>query len=200
MKTYEFSAETRAFIENIPIPMAVYQYIEDQIKPLLVSRAYLAFFGYDSFQEAIYSLGINLYRNVHPDDIARMEESSYRFATGDGVYDIVFRNRREDQSEYHVIHGTGRHITIDGTSMAFITYTDETSDAGSDQFVKAVLTTLSGRDSASESTEFSKNYDVLTGLPNMTHFLDHAMAGIGKVRGEGETPVVLYFDLCGLKE
>ena len=200
MKTYEFSAETRAFIENIPIPMAVYQYIEDQIKPLLVSRAYLAFFGYDSFQEAIYSLGINLYRNVHPDDIARMEESSYRFATGDGVYDIVFRNRREDQSEYHVIHGTGRHITIDGTSMAFITYTDETSDAGSDQFVKAVLTTLSGRDSASESTEFSKNYDVLTGLPNMTHFLDHATAGIGKIRGEGKTPVVLYFDLCGLKE
>lgn len=109
MKTYEFSAETRAFIENIPIPMAVYQYIEDQIKPLLVSRAYLAFFGYDSFQEAIYSLGINLYRNVHPDDIARMEESSYRFAAGDGVYDIVFRNRREDQSEYHVIHGTGRY-------------------------------------------------------------------------------------------
>ena len=39
MKTYEFSAETRAFIENIPIPMAVYQYIEDQIKLLLVSRA-----------------------------------------------------------------------------------------------------------------------------------------------------------------
>ena len=138
MKTYEFSAETRAFIENIPIPMAVYQYIEDQIKPLLVSRAYLAFFGYDSFQEAIYSLGINLYRNVHPDDIARMEESSYRFATGDGVYDIVFRNRREDQSEYHVIHGTGRHITIDGTSMAFITYTDETSDAGSAASGKSV--------------------------------------------------------------
>ncbi len=43
MKTYEFSAETRAFIENIPIPMAVYQYIEDQIKPLLVSGLILHF-------------------------------------------------------------------------------------------------------------------------------------------------------------
>lgn len=199
-KAYEFSAETRAFLENIPIPLAVYQYVEDQIKPLLVSKAYLALFGYGSCQEAVFSLGRDLYRNVHPDDIARMEKSSYGFATGDGAYDIVFRNKRDDQSEYHLIHGTGRYITVEGASIAFITYMDESAEPGSDQLVKAMLTSLSGRNASSESTEFSRHYDDLTGLQNMTHFLDHAMVGIGKIREKGQTPVVLYFDLCGLKE
>jgi EAL domain-containing protein (putative c-di-GMP-specific phosphodiesterase class I)/GGDEF domain-containing protein len=200
MKTYEFSADTRAFIENIPIPIAVYQYINDQIRPLLVSRAYLELFGYGSTQEAIYSLETDLYRNVHPEDIVKMEQYSYRFATEDGAYDVVFRNKREDQSECHLIHGTGRHITVDGASMAFITYTDETDDADNNQVVKAVLTTLSGKYSASGSTEFSKHYDNLTGLQNMTHFLDYAMTGIGKMWEKEQVPVIMYFNLCGLKE
>lgn len=185
MKIYEFSADTRAFIENIPIPIAVYQYIEDQIRPLLVSKAYLELFGYGSCEEAIYGLGRDLYRNVHPDDIARMEQHSYRFAAGDGAYDIVFRNRREDQTQYRLIHGTGRHITVDGANLAFITYTDETADAGHDQMVKAVLTTLSGRYSSSESAEFTKHYDDLTGLQNMTHFFDYAAADIEKILEKG---------------
>lgn len=200
MKIYEFSADTRAFIENIPIPIAVYQYVEDQIRPLLVSKAYLELFGYGSCEEAVYGLGRDLYRNVHPDDIAMMEQHSYRFATADEAYDVVFRNRREDQSEYRLIHGTGRHITVDGANLAFITYTDETADAGHDQMVKAVLTTLSGRYSSSESAEFAKHYDELTGLQNMTHFLDYAPAGIEKIREKGQMPVALYFDLRGLKE
>ena len=154
MKTYEFSSETRSFLENIPIPLAVYQYVDDQIKPLLVSRAYRDLFGYDSCGEAVYSLNTDLYRNVHPDDIVRMEEYSYQFANRSGDYDIVFRNRREDQQEYHVIHGTGKHISVNGADIAFITYTDETDDAGDDSVVKAMLTTLSDRRSSSGSTEF----------------------------------------------
>jgi EAL domain-containing protein (putative c-di-GMP-specific phosphodiesterase class I)/GGDEF domain-containing protein len=197
--TYEFSADTRAFVENIPIPLAVYQYIRDQIRPLAVSRAYLDLFGYSSCQEALYSLGNDLYRNVHPDDIARMEQNSYSFATQAGDYDIVFRNRREDQSEYHVIHGRGRHITVDGASLAFITYTDETRGAGGDQIVEAVLTTLSDKYSASESAEFAKHYDSLTGLQNTERFLDYSMPEIEKIWENGQVSVVMYFDLCGLK-
>ena len=199
MKTYEFSSETRSFLENIPIPLAVYQYVDDQIKPLLVSRAYRDLFGYDSCGEAVYSLNTDLYRNVHPDDIVRMEEYSYQFANRSGDYDIVFRNRREDQQEYHVIHGTGKHISVNGADIAFITYTDETDDAGDDSVVKAMLTTLSDRRSSSGSTEFSKHYDELTGLQNMSHFLGYSMTGIEKIWEKGEIPVILYFDLCDLK-
>lgn len=201
MKIYEFSADTRAFLESIPIPIAVYQYVEEQIKPLLVSRAYLEFFGYRSSEEAIFGLGRDLYRNVHPDDISRMEQYSYCFATQkDHDYDIVFRNKREDQTEYHVVHGTGKYITVDGARLAFITYTDESAEAGRDQVVKAVLTTLSGKYSPSAGTEFAKYYDDLTGLQNMTHFLDNAMGGIEKIRADGQIPAVIYFDLSGLKE
>lgn len=199
MKTYEFSSETRSFLENIPIPLAIYQYVDDQIKPLLVSRAYLELFGYDSLGEAVYSLNTDLYHNVHPDDIVRMEEYSYCFANRSGNYDIVFRNKREDQQDYHLIHGTGKYITVDGAELAFITYTDETSGGGNDGVVKAMLTTLSDQYSSSESTEFSKHYDELTGLQNMSHFLDRSMAGIEGIWEKGQVPVILYFDLCDLK-
>lgn len=200
MNAYEISSDTRSFLENIPIPLAVYQYVEDQIRPLLVSKAYLELFGYASVREAVYGLGTDLYRNVHPDDIPGMEQYSYQFATGNEPYDIVFRNKREDESEYHLIHATGRHIKVDGASIAFITYTDETADNGNAQMVKAVLTTLSNKYSAQDSTEFSKHYDSLTGIQNMTHFLDYSMSGIEKIWNNGKIPVILYFDLCGLKK
>lgn len=199
MGTYKFSSDTQSFLENIPIPLAVYQYVDHQIKPLLVSKAYIKLFGYNSCQEAVYCLNTDLYRNIHPDDIVRMEEYSYDFATQDDGYDVVFRNKREDQSDYHIIHGTGKHISVNGASIAFITYTDETADAGNDEMVKAVLTTLSDKYSPSESTEFTKHYDELTGLHNMTHFLDYAGPGIEKMWEKGQTPVVMYFDLCDLK-
>ena len=142
MKTYTISTDTRSFLENIPIPLAVYQYIEDQIKPILVSKAYIELFGYNSCQEAVYSLGTNLYRNVHPEDIARMEKYSYQFSTTQESYDIIFRNKREDQSDYHFIHGTGKYILVDGAKLAFITYTDESVNGDNDSKIKAVLTTI----------------------------------------------------------
>lgn len=200
MKTYEISSDTRSFLENIPIPLAVYQYVKDQIKPLLVSKAYLELFGYNNVQEAVYSLNTDLYRNVHPEDITRMEKYSYSFAAGGESYDIVFRNKREDQSEYHLIHGTGKHINVDGKILALITYTDETTNADNDQLVKAVINTLSDKSSSSRSTEFTKHYDDLTGLQNMTRFLDYSMTGIKRIWDRGQVPVVMYFDLCGLKK
>ena len=48
MKTFEFSSDTQSFLENIPIPLAVYQYVDNQIKPLMVSKAYIKLFGYNS--------------------------------------------------------------------------------------------------------------------------------------------------------
>ena len=200
MKAYAFSDDTRAFIENVPIPIAVYQYVDEQIRPLLVSRAYLGLFGYSSSEEAVYGLGRDLYRNVHPDDIARMEKCAYDFAMHKHDYDVVFRNHRQDQEDYHLIHATGKYITIDGADIAFITYTDETADTGKDQLLTAVLTSLSDKYTPSESTEFAKHYDSLTGLQNMTHFFDDAENGIAKIRAKNQVPVIMYFDLSGLKE
>ena len=42
-------------------------------------------------------------------------------------------------------------------------------------------------------------YDYLTGLPNMTYFLELADAGKKRILESGETPAILYFDLSGMK-
>lgn len=199
MKPYTFSPETRAFIEHIPIALAIYQHVDGAAAPLLVSQAYLDLFGHKSFESAVYTLDTDLYHDVHPEDIPRMEASTQRFANQGGAYDVLFRNKRADQANYHIIHGTGQHITIDGTPLAFITYTDETDESAGDQMVKAVLSTLSAQYAPADSPAFSAHFDALTGLANMEHFLDRADAGISRLRDQGEVPMLMYFDLRDLK-
>lgn len=202
MKTYEFNQDTRSFLESLPIPLAVYQYIDDKIKALLVSNAYLKLFGYGSCEEAVYCLNSDLFRNVHPDDIAEMEESAFDFATSKDSYNVCFRNMRDDQTSYHLIRGTGRYITINDHRLGFITYTDETDQAGSDEIVQAVLTSLAefpASGGTSGSTAYARHFDELTGLHNMTHFLKNAGTGIQNLWEQGRSPVILYFDLKDLK-
>lgn len=199
MNIYEFTSDTRSFLENLPIPLAVYQYIDDRIRALLVSKAYLNVFGYASCEEAVYRLNTDIYRNVHPEDIARMEKASYSFATRGESYDVIFRNKNEFQSEYHIIHGTGRYMRANGARLAFITYTDETTDVDDVDNVKAVLTEMSGDFETSESVAFARHYDELTGLQNMTSFLKNSTPGLQKMWDSGRSPVVMYFDLANLK-
>lgn len=201
VKPYTFSPETRAFIEHIPIALAIYQYVDGTITPLLVSQAYLALFGHAGFESARYTLRTDLYHNVHPEDIPRMEAASLAFAKtpNGGTYDMLFRNKRADQADYHIIHGTGQYIKIDGTPMAFITYTDETAGSENDQMVKAVLSTLSAQYAPTESPAYHAHFDQLTGLANMAHFLERAGDGIKRIQETGGTPVLMYFDLRDLK-
>ncbi|MFN2937448.1 EAL domain-containing protein [Lachnospiraceae bacterium YH-ros2226] len=199
MTTYEFSPETRSFLENMPIPLAVYQYLNHKIQPLLVSKSYLELFGYHSCDEAVYGLNHDLYRHIHPEDLARMESASYHFATDGDSYDILFRNKRDDQTEYHLIHAKGKYTTVGKTKLAFITYSDETADKETNQKKEAVLTKLSGQYSSNDSSEYVRHFDSLTGLQNMQRFLTDSVAGIENLWEMGKVPVVLYFDLCGLK-
>ena len=46
---------------------------------------------------------------------------------------------------------------------------------------------------------YNTNYDYLTGLPSMTYFFELAEAGREKLLASGQEPVVLFFDLSGMK-
>ena len=129
MKTYQFEPDTRAFLEKMPVPVAVYQYLNNRINALVVSEALLRLFGYDSIEEGLFFLNNDMYHDVHPEDLARIEETGYRFAMQKGLsgkYDVVYRNKNRYQDSYHIIHGTGRHIMMGDDRLAVIIYTDET--------------------------------------------------------------------------
>lgn len=202
MERYQFNPEVRAFLEAMPIPFSIYQYLDHQAVALLVSDATVRFFGYDCREEVIQQFNTFLYPNAHPDDVARISNIAYQFSTQGGVYDAVYRNKNRHQDKYHIIHAVGRHFMVGECRLSVITYTDETETmdhTGADQrqeaFAEALTDYLSRQGTAARISRF----DDLTGLPNMTYFLQYAQEGIAKIRKEGRCPLIIYLDYNNIK-
>ena len=202
MKTYQFEPDTRAFLEKMPVPVAVYQYLNNRINALVVSEALLRLFGYDSIEEGLFFLNNDMYHDVHPEDLARIEETGYRFAMQKGLsgkYDVVYRNKNRYQDSYHIIHGTGRHIMMGDDRLAVIIYTDETDTIDNTGDVGSTLKHALESHVLIQSTAHTSHYDDLTGLQNMRHFFISAKPHIQEMWKAGKTPVLLYFNMRNLK-
>ena len=202
MKTYQFEPDTRAFLEKMPVPVAVYQYLNNRINALVVSEALLRLFGYDSIEEGLFFLNNDMYHDVHPEDLARIEETGYRFAMQKGLsgkYDVVYRNKNRYQDSYHIIHGTGRHIMMGDDRLAVIIYTDETDTINNTGDIGSTLKHALESHVLVQSTAHTSHYDDLTGLQNMRHFLISAKPHIQEMWKAGKTPVLLYFNMRNLK-
>ena len=113
-------------MENTDIPLAIYQFINKRVVTLVLSKGFFELFGLENMdRQDIYDLmDNNMYRDTHPDDLAVLGDAAYRFATEGGTYDVIYRNRHND--EYRIIHAYGRHVyKEDGTGLAFSWETDE---------------------------------------------------------------------------
>ena len=196
-KTYQFDPREFALLERSCIPLAVYQFIDRRVVTLALSEGFCRLFGYE--RALAYQLMDNdMYRDTHRDDVARIADAAYRFATEGGLYNVVYRTRVG--SGYTVIHAYGEHIlTETGERLAVVWYNNEGSyveDAGEPN---PDLLTLLNRRLHSESFVQANYYDRMTGLPNMGYFLQLAEAGHQRMLEDGKNPVMLFFDLTGMK-
>ena len=196
MKRYEFDPVERASLERSPIPQAVYQRVGKWIEPLVISDGMIDCFGLPEREEAVAWIRRDLYANVHPDDASRVANAGLAFADGKGDYNIIYRNRRHD--EYRVIHAQGRHEIRDGIQLARVWYTDEGPyypEAPGDKKLNDLLSRALEAGWVDQRT----HYDDLTGLPNMSYFLELADAWREKTQAEGRNPALLYINLNGMK-
>ncbi|MEE3495995.1 MAG: PAS domain-containing protein, partial [Butyrivibrio sp.] len=93
---------------------------------VVMSEGFLELSGYEGMdKKEIYDLvDSDIYRLVHPDDLASVGDAVDRFLTESGVFDVIYRQKRYE--EYRVVHLCGRHIyKEDGTRLAVIWYTDQ---------------------------------------------------------------------------
>ena len=168
MEKYQFGEAEAKLIENMSVPVAVYQFIDKRVVTVALSRGFCELFGFDDRDEAYYLMDNDMYRDAHPDDVARISETAYRFATEGGNYETVYRNKSPKDKEYHLIHALGRHeYTGTGERLAVIWYTDEGEydDTGRKQV--SVLNRSLGDALHRESMRQTRNDDSLTGLPHM---------------------------------
>ncbi|MDO4803574.1 MAG: EAL domain-containing protein [Lachnospiraceae bacterium] len=200
MKRYIISEEKRSALESLGAPFAVYQYIDKRIVTILLSDGFCEFFGYEDREEAARDMDRDMYKCVHPDDVARVADAAVRFATEGGKFEAIYRTRKKDGFDYVVIHAIGKHVyTEDGVRLAHVWYTDEgayVEDNGSDKI--EIIENLSK--ALHEQNIFrNSRYDYLTGLPNMTYFFERAGAEKEAILDAGGQAMMLYIDFGGMK-
>ena len=200
MKKYHFSEAEFSCLENLRVPLAVYQFLDKRVVTRVLSAGFCDLFDFETREQAYAVMTSDIYSTAHPDDASRVADAAYRFATQGGRYEVVYRVKARRSSTYKIVHSIGEHVFTDtGERLAFVWYTDEGSYTGESDTQSPALRSVFRSALREESMLQANYYDYLTGLPNMSYFLELVDAGRRAARSEGKTPVVLFIDLNGMK-
>ncbi len=200
MERYHFDEQLQATYESMQVPFAIYQFINKRIVTIALSDGFCELFGYDDKAQAYHDMDHNMYKDTHPDDMARIEDAAFRFATEDGKYEVIYRTAMKDSAGYRIVHAWGRHVyTEDGVRLAHIWYTDEGAYTEEPQAAESELQRAMNNALHMASMEKTRSYDSLTGLPNMTFFFEQAEVEKERIRQQGGMPILLYVDFNGMK-
>ncbi len=199
MGRYQFSQHDQTFMENMKVPFAVFQLVDKQIVTLVVSDGFCDLLGVTDRAKVYRAMDHDTYRNVHPEDTARVGNSVFHFMRDGGPFESVYRLKKKDGNGYLVIHAFGQHVyTQTGERLAQIWYANE-GDYSSGSLQDAELGISMSNTIREESILRQSHYDYLTGLPSMSRFFELAASGKKTILDMGETPVLLYTDLSGMK-
>ncbi len=198
MKRYKYNPIEFAALERSVVPYAVYQYIDQRVVAIVLSDGFRELFGLEDREAAYELMDSNMYRDVHPDDVDRIEKEAIHFATEGGEYNVIYRSRKND--EYRVIHAVGRHIyPEDGVRLAMVAYTDEGAYIGSGEVQEELLTREFSVALQESSLQRKTNYDSLTGLPNMTYFFELIKPFKDQAIRDGKRCSLCFANLNGMK-
>lgn len=197
---YCYDKKTQETYEHLSVPFAIYQFVDKRVVTLVLSDGFCRLFGYEDRDKAYYDMDNDMYKEAHPDDIARIADAAYRFATEGGKYEVIYRSRQIGSSDYRIIHAYGEHVYTDtGVRLAHIWYSDEgvyMENAGKQGL--GLNNSLSNALYENSSVSASR-FDYLTGLPNMTHFFELAEAGNAEAAKKNIEYVMMYMDFSGMK-
>ena len=198
MEKYRFDPIEFRLMEQSSIPLAIYQFVDQRVAVLVLSEGFCRLFGYERAQ-AYYLMDHDMYADTHPDDVARIADAAYRFATEGGKYNVVYRTRTKEG--YRVIHAFGEHKYVQpGVRIAVVWYNNEglyRPAAANDGAFSLDLDYSAALHK--ESMYRNNSYDALTGLPNLSYFFILAQAGVERMHREGRQPAVVFFDLNGMR-
>ena len=200
MERYRFSQQEQELIERMEVPLAIFQLVDKRIVTIAVSNGFCELLGSNDRAKVYEAMDHDTYRNVHPDDVARLGNAIYRFMKDGGRFESVYRLKKQYEPGYLVIHAFGKHIFMDnGVRLAEIWYADEgvyseEKDSGKTELSESLKNALH-----EDSILRASYYDYLTGLPSMTYFFERAEASKEAIRSKGDNPAMLYLDFSGMK-
>jgi diguanylate cyclase (GGDEF)-like protein len=199
MERYKFSQGQQLVMEKSRIPYAVYQFFDKRVVTLAISDGFCDFFGFEDREQAYHLMENNMYRDVHPDDKARIADAAFHFTSEGGIYNVVYRSKSKDGG-YMIVHANGEQMfTSNGTRLAMVWYTNEGPYVEGQGIDNVTLNKALTHALHEESILKASYYDYLTGLPSMTYFFELAAACRDRFLAENKIPVMLYIDFNGMK-
>lgn len=102
MKRYQLPQQEQIALERLRQPFAIYQFIDKRVATLMLSDGFCKLFGYADRAQAYFDMDNNMYKDTHPDDAARIANAALRFATKGGQYEVVYRSKIRDSSDYRI--------------------------------------------------------------------------------------------------
>lgn len=199
MGRYEYTDEQRKVLEGLPQPFAVYQFLDKRVATLILSDGFCKLFGYANRSAAYYDMDTDMYKDTHPDDVARIAEAAFRFATEGGDYEVVYRTKDKERGGYRIVHAMGKHLYSEGVRLAHVWYTDEGPFEADEPDQATGLNRSLAEALREDGLVRASCYDEMTGLPTMSYFFELAEAGKKTIRERGGEPVLLFTDLSGMK-
>ena len=184
----------------MPAPTAFFQLVDKRVVTIAVSDGFCDLVGSKDREKVYAAMDHDTYRNVHPDDVARLGNAVYRFMKEGGRFESVYRLKKQDEPGYLIIHAYGSHIIPEaGVRLAQIWYADEGVYNEGKNHEGTILSESLSNALHEESILRASYYDYLTGLPSMTYFFELAEAGKEAIRQKGDNPVLMYMDFSGMK-
>ena len=199
MERYRYRPELQDIFEKSCVPFAVYQLIDMRVVTIVLSDGFREMFGFKTLEEAYRVMDNDMYRDAHPDDVSEIADAAVRFAIHDEPYNVVYRTMVN--GEYRIVHAQGKHVeTEKGIRLAEVWYTDEGPYNPDAKVFVSTLNRSFSKALHEDSIYHRNHYDHLTGTPSMTYFLELAEAGKRKMYEKGLQPVMLFWDLCGMRQ
>ena len=80
MDRYVFTKQEKAVLERLKPALAVYQFVNKRVVTLALSDGFCELLGYEDREQAYHDMDNDMYRDTHPDDVARIANAAARFA------------------------------------------------------------------------------------------------------------------------
>ena len=91
MERYHFKDQEQALMESMQAPFAIFQLVDRKIVTLVVSKGFCELVGSMDRAKVYAAMDHDTYRNVHPDDSARLGNAVFRFMRDGGRFESVYR-------------------------------------------------------------------------------------------------------------
>jgi len=126
---FRFSADVHAAYENLQPPIAIFQYTETGVLPVVVSEGFCELFEFENFEQAYDALNEDSFSIIHTGDVKRIKDEILRFLAEEGRYDVVYRSRPRKSKVSKIVRSVVKFVHMENNVvLAHIWYMDETTD------------------------------------------------------------------------